>query len=102
MLIFNMKHHLCRYSTWNGKCSSFLRNIQYPSVQRRLHMYTKRREWKHKASHHSNLNLILVAIGTLILSMGTLCAHAQSASREDLQKQIHNFEANAAQADPPA
>jgi tetratricopeptide (TPR) repeat protein len=65
-------------------------------------MYTKRREWKHKVSHHSNLNLILVAIETLILSTGALCAHAQSASREDLQTQIQNFEANAAQADPPA
>jgi tetratricopeptide (TPR) repeat protein len=65
-------------------------------------MYTKRREWEHKASHRSNLNLNLNAIGTLILSTGALCAHAQSASREDLHKQIHTFEANAAEADPPA
>ena len=65
-------------------------------------MHTERTGVKHQTSHHSNLRLILIAIGVSILSGGAFGAHAQSSGRENLQMQIHNFEAISAQADPPA
>ena len=61
-------------------------------------MLTERTECKHQTSRHSNLKPILIAIGVSILSVGAFRAHAQTSGREDLQKQIHNFEAISAQA----
>jgi len=47
-------------------------------------------------------NLTTVTVLTAILSTGALRAHAQSANLEELRKQIQQYEAISARADPPA
>jgi tetratricopeptide (TPR) repeat protein len=67
-----------------------------------MHMDSNRRDRRYKTSNLSSLKPILIAIGTSILSACAFGAHAQSSDEEDLQEQIHKYEAISAQADPPA
>jgi tetratricopeptide (TPR) repeat protein len=65
-------------------------------------MITRPTKCEHHVSHHPSLKAILLAAGTSILWACNLGAHAQGPGKEDLQKQIHKYEAISAQADPPA
>ncbi|MFZ0305722.1 MAG: tetratricopeptide repeat protein [Terracidiphilus sp.] len=64
-------------------------------------MLTKQTDHRHQASHRSILTLFLIAIGSLILFVCALSAHSQAFRGEELQKQIYNYEAISAHADPP-